>query len=140
MTRSLFDNDGPSPLRRMYRPFALAAAARKHIDAYNERMALERRDRGIETVGKSAVDFLRVVRERAKQISADTGEVTADDLRRWAMVRGIKPHDRNAWGAVFRPVKSKVYPERPGWQFLRHTRSTWRTNNARVICVWRWVP
>ena len=54
------------------------------------------------------------------------GEVSADDLRRYASDRGIEPHHPNAWGSVFRR----------GFKRVGFRPSTIPSNHARLISVW----
>lgn len=92
---------------------------------------LARQARGIHAAEGRCWGFVERVRERARQVALERGEVSADDLRPWARARGITPPHPNAWGAVFKA---------PGFRAIGRRRSRWITNNARWITVWTWSP
>jgi hypothetical protein len=67
------------------------------------------------------------LRAYAKTFARAHGEVSSDDVRRWAEQHGIEMPS-NAWGSLFRGLE---------WQHVRWQQSRKRTNNARRIQVWR---
>jgi len=58
------------------------------------------------------------------------GTATSDDLRRYAEAYGMQPTTEKAWGGIFRG---------PHWVAVGRVRSIYKSNNARMIRVWRYV-
>jgi len=87
----------------------------------------EARADGIARVEAHGAGFVARMREVARIVSQQNGQVTVDDLRFYARECGIKPHHRNAWGAIFRG---------PHWAPIGHTKSVLASNHARTIRVW----
>lgn len=93
--------------------------------------AESRRDQGTSSVAASNADFVEHMRHIAEDICRDRGQVTCDDLRRYALRHGLKPKHPNAWGAVFRGN---------GWRCIGRAKSQLASNHAREIRVWELVP
>lgn len=64
------------------------------------RQARQRRDNGMKQVAGHNETFLETMRDVARSICRTQGWVSADHLRAWAEVNGIKPNHHNAWGTV----------------------------------------
>jgi len=88
--------------------------------------ARRRRDEGIERVSVSNSEFLEKARGTAKLLLETRSEITSDDIRKACPYVPAHP---NAWGAIF---KSKDFE--PTGEFRP---STFITNNARSVRVWR---
>jgi len=83
---------------------------------------------GLDRVSRNASEWLTHVRGWAKAVARRKGEVSSDDLRLLADTYGVHPHHQNAWGAVFRGDE---------WEPAGFKKSTYKTNHARRITVWR---
>ena len=64
--------------------------------------ARRRAEAGIQSVSSRNVDWVETARQVAREIAAEKGTVTADDVRRMLYPLGRRPKHYNAWGAVFR--------------------------------------
>lgn len=84
---------------------------------------------GIERVSRHNQPFLVTIRNIARHFAEVQGQVTIDELRRWAAREGLSPDHPNAWGAVF---------SEPGWACVGYKQSTVPTNHARLIRIWAW--
>ena len=84
---------------------------------------------GQETVAENNRYFIFMMRNQAKRHCDIHGQVTTDDLRRWAAGLGIYPTHPNAYGSIF---KGK------GWTVIGRQPSKLPGNHARSISVWRW--
>jgi len=94
----------------------------------------ERKEKGLAQVEATDAEGNRWVdraRLEAIRVAKLKGQVTADDLRAWANSRSDFPHHPNAWGAVFRGK---------AWRAVGYRKSTFKTNNARRIAVWKYDP
>lgn len=87
----------------------------------------ERKVEGVAKVEEGNPDFVDLMRKAAAKIAAERGEVSTDDLRKYAAKRNLRPVSTHAWGVVFLGG---------GWRSIRRQRSTWPSNNARWIHVW----
>src|SRR5690242_12215612 len=87
--------------------------------------------RGQDAVESHDPTFQQTMRAVARRLALEHGNVTGDDLRKWAADRGIQPKHPNAWGAVFR--------ER-GWQCVGYVQSAVVSRHAGRIGVWKWNP
>lgn len=56
---------------------------------------------GQDTVAIHAENFVAIMRKKAREISAASGMVSADNLRPIAIALGLVPHHPNAWGGNF---------------------------------------
>ena len=93
-------------------------------------LGIEAKQEGIATVeAHEGTDFLEVIRTYAVKFARTHGSVTSDDLRRYAMSIGWKPHHPNTWGAVFRDRR---------WKSVGRVKSKKISNHARWIHVWEW--
>lgn len=90
-------------------------------------LAEARKESGQEQVEDHSDGWVGRMRRYAIGVARMVGEVTADDLRTYAVRCDDEPHHPNAWGAVF---KGK------GWKLSGYRKSKHVTNNARVIGVW----
>ena len=84
---------------------------------------------GLNQVADNNEDWLFRVRNVARKVSASQGHVSSDELRTWTDLANDHPLHQNAWGAVF---KGK------GWKLVGRKQSTYKSNRAREIRVWRW--
>jgi hypothetical protein len=73
--------------------------------------------------------WLDWARAEARLICFDMGFVTTDDIRCLADRMGFQPDSPHAFGAIF---KSK------GWKAIGRQASTYKSNNSRWICQWKW--
>lgn len=87
------------------------------------------KQRGLDAVESRDPSFVTTMRQIAKSISLRDGQVTSDDLRRYAQAHEIRPAHPNTWGSIFRG---------PGWEQLGFTHSAKVTNRHRRITIWRW--
>lgn len=87
-----------------------------------------RKKHGLDRVEEKAEDWITWIRRKAHMWAQIHGEVSADNLRHFADSYDRHPHHPNAWGAIFRGRQ---------WEVVGYRKSTYRTNNARRICVWR---
>lgn len=87
----------------------------------------ELRDQGLEQASRGNQEFLLWARKQAREIAAQHGRVTTDDLRARAAEAGIEPSHYNAWGAVFRTPEWRQV----GWQISRRP-----VAHARYVRVW----
>jgi len=75
--------------------------------------------------------WLQVMRDAARLIYFFNGEVTSDDLRKFADTYDFHPPTSNkAFGAIFRG---------PAWEAVGFTTSKLPTSHARPIRVWRYI-
>jgi len=94
-------------------------------------LGLARKKAGQDRLEQSVdAEFIQMMRERARKISADAGQVSTDELRAWASARGIEPHSQNSWGCIFRG---------DGWYIIGYKKSGIATNHGRELKIWRWV-
>lgn len=91
----------------------------------------ELRDEGVRLTETSNREFVDLMRGQARRFCSVLGEVHIDELRRFALSRGIKPASSSAWGAVFRGK---------GWEQTGEYRASKLTSNhGHRSPVWRWV-
>lgn len=85
------------------------------------------RDAGVAKVETNERSFVERMRSHAATVARVNGNVSSDDLRRYAKAVGIKPNHPNAWGSIFR-----------GGMFeqIGYRRSMLRSNHGRQIRVW----
>lgn len=115
--QSLFDNP----------PSQQAVAA--HFDVSRGTKA---RDEGIALTELANQEFVELMRGQARRFCAIRGEVHIDQLRHFALARGVTPKSSNAWGAIFRGK---------GWkQTGEYRASKLTTNRGHRSPVWRWTP
>lgn len=95
--------------------------------AFNFTEATDRRTSGIDSVEKRADCFVSKMRTVAREICGEHGQVTSDDLRKYALENSIAPHHPNAWGSVFRTKE---------WRCIGRRKSTFVSNHAREIRIW----
>lgn len=89
------------------------------------------KDEGQELAERSNASFVRRMRRVAAAFVRRDGQVSSDDLRRYAARRGIRPRHPNAWGAIFRGTR---------WFILTRRKSEVASNHARWIIVWGLHP
>ncbi len=89
-----------------------------------------RKAEGQDLVEHNGPWFAAWAREELTKIaeSRPSRTVDIDDLRYAAIAQGIKPHHSNCWGPVFKNKR---------WELVRRKHSTFITNNAHLINVWR---
>lgn len=85
------------------------------------------KDEGIKQVSGSNAVFLGKARRYAAGFCKRKGEVTTDNVRAWAMQKGILPTSPHAWGAIF---------QGNGWKEIDRRRSVIPSNHSRKISVW----
>ena len=85
------------------------------------------KDAGIARVTQSNAEFVRFMREEAKYMARQRGEVHIDDVRERARWYGLKPASPNAWGAIF--------AERGVWRIIGYRASTVASNHGHVSPV-----
>lgn len=85
------------------------------------------KEAGLDSVEEHNPSFVEIMRKRARELVAETGRVTSDDLRRYARVNGIAPDHPNAWGAVFGGKE---------WVQIGRMKSKLTSNHAREIRIW----
>lgn len=90
---------------------------------------INRKDEGISRVEQNALGFVEIMRGYAIECSDNMGWVTSDELRVYADRHGIRPHHKNAWGAVFRGRN---------WKVIGRKQSEYPDNHAREIKIWKW--
>jgi hypothetical protein len=95
-----------------------------------EQLGLFLRDNGLDSVENNNLTWVERMREIAKKISIEQGEVCADDLRRIADRANDNPDHVNAWGAVFRGSQ---------WRVIGRRKSITPSAHAREIKVWRYL-
>lgn len=61
----------------------------------------QHKEAGIELVTEHNSDFVEVMREFAANFSMQHGSISSDEVRSYALNRGLSPKHKNAWGAVF---------------------------------------
>ena len=83
---------------------------------------------GVRRVKVNGPVFNARMRAEALDFVARYGNVSTDDLRRYADRIGIEPHHPNAWGAIFRGKK---------WRRIGEKKSIWPSNHARRIGVYQ---
>ena len=83
---------------------------------------------GIELVEFNGQDFVKSMREVARQLIKQCGWITCDDLRKIADRYGIEPHHQNVWGSVFR---------HKDFEPCGYEKSKLVSNHARRITKWR---
>ena len=93
-------------------------------------LGLALKESGLDAIEVSNAAWLKKMREYAVTFSRFTGEVSADDVRRYAEQVHWKPHHSNAYGGIFRGT---------GWKAIGYTQSQHPSNHGRTIRVWRWV-
>lgn len=87
-----------------------------------------RKEAGIAIVSMNNKTFLAQMRDHARVVTKEKGQVSCDDLRVFALEYRIEPKSPNAWGAVFSGRE---------WIPVGYKKSCFSTNNARRITVWR---
>ena len=85
------------------------------------------RDEGKALVAEGNASFLDVIRAVARDIARDTGSVSANDLRAYALEHGLAPDHPNAWGAVFKGGE---------WRALGYVQSSIPSRHAGMIREW----
>jgi hypothetical protein len=90
------------------------------------------REEGLDLVEKNAGNFLESMRGLARAHSRVHGQVTVDDLRKYAGEYSLHPHHKNAWGAILRRGKAGFAP-------IGYTQSIIPSNHARTIRVWHYI-
>lgn len=88
------------------------------------------KQQGIEQVSRNNTAFLTATRGYARRYCKRKGEVTVDNIRAWAMQKGIWPNSSHAWGAIFSGNNWKLIDRRP---------SVIPSNRGREIKVWKWA-
>lgn len=83
---------------------------------------------GLALVEGSNQEFVEHIRAYAREFAREYDTVTVDNLRRYALGRGIEPDHKNAWGAIFMGRE---------WECVGYEPSTIPTNRGRVIRRWR---
>ena len=86
---------------------------------------------GQDMAGWGSLNFVVTMREVAKQMSEERGQVTIDELRIYARDNGLVPNHPNAWGTLF---------IEKGWLRLEDTKSNIRSNRNRRVGIWQWCP
>lgn len=103
-----------------------------NLETSEHRQAIEHgqrlKDRGQGVVESNNENFVWLMRKKAELIESISGQVSIDDLRRWAAERNIEPDHCNAWGTIF---KGK------NWVAIGRIRSAIPSNHARWITVWQ---
>lgn len=92
------------------------------------------KDAGIAKVAMNNAAFVSALVNKAHALGSRVGEITADDLRKWADEHDIRPTHPNAWGAVFRELG-----RHPRWQRTGFQKSRIPSNHARMISTWRYT-
>lgn len=93
-------------------------------------LGLQAKAAGLARVEAAHPDFVPMMRDAAKVMSAQRGSVHIDDLRVYADGLGLRPRHPNAWGAILRG---------PGWVKIGERASAWPSNHGHVSPIWRWV-
>jgi hypothetical protein len=75
---------------------------KKTEDLFDLNKGREKRDAGIALVSINNKEFIAEMRKFANDLAKHTGQVHVDDVREYAIAKGIRPNHSNAWGAVFR--------------------------------------
>lgn len=92
-----------------------------------------RRDQALQRLEEHYAGFLQAMREEARVMCRRVGQVTTDDLRTLAKIRGVEAPDPHVWGAIF---KERDAVGRASWRALERRPSTLPRNNGRLITVW----
>ena len=111
----------------MLEPGSLEAWQRR--EDMHRKMGEKLKSRGLDALEANSEGWVGRMREYAKLFSAEQARVTCDDLRRHADRQRDQPHTPHAWGSVFRGK---------GWVCIGRAKSTYGSNHAREIRVWRW--
>ena len=91
----------------------------------------------MEALEQRYAGFLLAMREEARKVCQRVGQVTTDDCRAIAKIKGLEVGDSHIWGAIFK----ELHPDgRPAWRAVARTRSVLKENNGRQIRVWIPVP
>ena len=88
---------------------------------------LAAKDEGLELVEENNLRWVDWMRMMAKGRIKMYGQVTVDDLRKYADGANWYPASPNAWGAIFRG---------PEWVELGREKSRVPSNHGRKITVW----
>ncbi len=95
-------------------------------------LGLARKRAGMDRLERSQdADFIQLIRSVAVVMSSQDGQVSTDELRRWAATRGISPQSQNSWGCIFRGA---------GWYIIGYKKSGIASNHGRELKIWRWIP
>ena len=92
-------------------------------------MGLFRRDQGLDAVEQHNTSWVKQMRRQARKICMTRGNVTSDDLHKFADSQDLQPSHHNAYGAVFRGK---------GWKCIGRCRSTRPSAHGREIKLWAW--
>ncbi len=90
----------------------------------DEALAMKRKERGIRVCTRKHQAWIERARKEAFIVAVLSGSVTTDDLRS----RCDPAPDPHVWGCVFADGT---------WEQVGWVRSKVRTNNGRMIRVWR---
>ncbi len=91
----------------------------------------------MEALEQRYAGFLMAVREEARKVCARVGQVTTDDLRSIAKIKGVEEVDGHVWGAIFKELHADG---RKAWRAVAQQKSVIKENNGRLIRVWVPVP
>ena len=105
--------------------FALrGSAAQRAADAV---IGEARKRSGLKAVrGRNAL-FVSECRGYARQFAREQGQVSIEDVRRWAEARGLAPSHPNGWGAVFKT---------PEWRVVGFELSSIPSAHRRRVLIW----
>ncbi len=95
--------------------------------------AQENQEEALRRIEAHYAGFLLAMREEARKVVRRAGQVTTDDLRTLAKIKGVDDVDPHAWGAIFKEVDEAG---RPAWRAVARQKSTLAANNGRLIAVW----
>lgn len=87
------------------------------------------RDEALEALaGMADSEFVDIARNYAKAYARKHGQVTSDDVRRWANIIGLEPDSPKQWGCLFMGKE---------WYKVGYTQTAIKSSHARPIGVWR---
>jgi len=86
-----------------------------------------RRETGLDLVADHNLGWLARARKEAERVARQQGEVTVEELRRWADEQDDQPNHPNAWGTVFRGN---------GWRPVGYRQNGRESAHARRVVVW----
>lgn len=101
-------------------------------------LGLRLKQLGQDAAEENSQSWVSEMRRYARVVSSREGEVSADEVRAYALRIGWHPESPNAFGAIFRPTYKSG--KREGWIQMGHKRSEWPSNHGREIRRWRWIP
>lgn len=87
------------------------------------------RNRGIDRAERKSVDWVRAMRNVAKIVARQQGEVSSADIREICEQSDYWPHSPAAWGALFRGGEF----EHTG----RYEKARHKDGHARRVGIWR---